>query len=59
MGFPGGSVGKESACSVGHLGSFPGFERSLGEGNSCIFNIVVTAKYFSTFMLPLLLLSHV
>ena len=24
MGFPGGSAGKESACSVGHLGLIPG-----------------------------------
>ena len=32
-GFPRGSVGKESACSVGHPGSVPGFGRSPGEGN--------------------------
>ena len=32
-GFPGGSDGKESACSVGHLGSIPGSGRSTGEGN--------------------------
>ena len=32
MGFPGGSAGKESACSVGDLGSIPRFGRSLGEG---------------------------
>ena len=31
-GFPGGSAGKESACSVGDLGSIPRFGRSLGEG---------------------------
>ena len=31
--FPGGSDGKESACSVGDLGSIPGSRRSLGEGN--------------------------
>ena len=29
MGFPGGSDGKESACSVEDLGSSPGSERSL------------------------------
>ena len=29
-----GSVGKESACSAGDLGSIPGFGRSPGEGNS-------------------------
>jgi len=28
-----GSAGKESACNVGDLGSIPGLERSLGEGN--------------------------
>ena len=29
----GGLDGKESACSVGDLGSIPGLERSSGEGN--------------------------
>ena len=33
MGFPGSSVSKESACSVGDLGSIPGLGRSHGEGN--------------------------
>ena len=33
MGFPGGSAGKESACSAGDLGSIPGWGRSPGEGN--------------------------
>ena len=32
-GFPGGSHGKESACSVGDMGLIPGLGRSLGEGN--------------------------
>ena len=32
-GAPGGSDGKESACSVGGLGSTPGSGRSPGEGN--------------------------
>ena len=32
-GFPGGSVGKESACSAGDLGSIPGSGRSPGAGN--------------------------
>ena len=32
MGFPGSSAGKESACSVGDLGSIPGLRRSPGEG---------------------------
>ena len=31
-GFPGGSAGKESACSVGGLGSILGLGRSPGEG---------------------------
>ena len=44
LGFPGGSVGKESACSAGDLGSIPGLGRSPGEehGNplqySCLEN---------------------
>ena len=33
MGFPGGSDGKESTCSVGDLGSIPGSRRSPREGN--------------------------
>ena len=33
MGFPGGSDSKESACSVGDLGSISGLGRSPGEGN--------------------------
>ena len=32
LGFPCGSAGKESACSVGDLGSIPGSGRSPGEG---------------------------
>ena len=32
-GFPGGSAGKDSACSVGDLSSIPGLGRSPGEGN--------------------------
>ena len=31
-GFPGGSSGKESACSAADLGSIPGLGRSPGEG---------------------------
>ena len=31
--FPGGSEGKESACSAGDLGLSPGLGRSPGEGN--------------------------
>ena len=33
LGFPGGSDGEESACSVGDLGSISGLERSPGEGH--------------------------
>ena len=32
-GIPGGSDGKESACTVGDPGSIPGLGRSPGEGN--------------------------
>ena len=32
-GFPGGSVGKVSACNAGDLGSMPRLGRSPGEGN--------------------------
>ena len=32
-GFPGGSDGKESACSAGGPGLIPGLGRSPGEGN--------------------------
>ena len=31
--FPGGSVGKESACSRGDLGMIPALGRSSGRGN--------------------------
>ena len=33
LGFAGGSDGKGTACNAGDLGSNPGLERSLGEGN--------------------------
>ena len=33
IGFPDGSVGKESACSAGDPGSIPGLGRSPGQGN--------------------------
>ena len=32
LGLPCGSVGKESACNAGDLGSIPGLGRSQGEG---------------------------
>ena len=34
LGFPGGSVGRESTCNVGDLGSIPGLGRSPGKGHS-------------------------
>ena len=37
-GFPGGSDGKESACSVGDPGLIPGSGRSPGEGNGNSFH---------------------
>ena len=36
-GFPCGPAGKESACSAGDLGSFPGLERSPGKGKGYTF----------------------
>ena len=33
VGFPGGSVAKESVCDTGDTGSIPGLGRSPGEGN--------------------------
>ena len=35
LGFPGGSAGKESACSEGDLGSIPGLGRYHAEGKGC------------------------
>ena len=32
-GFPGGSVGKESTCNAGDLGTIPGLGRSPGGGH--------------------------
>ena len=54
MGFPGGSEGKESACSVGDLGSIPGSGRSPGEGNgntlqySCLENPMDRGSWWAT-----------
>ena len=51
MGFPGRSVGKESACSAGDPGSIPGSGRSPGEGNgnplqySCLENSMDLVDY--------------
>ena len=54
MGFPGDSDGKESACSVGDLGSIPGLERSPegGRGNplqySCLGNPMDRGAWWAT-----------
>ena len=54
MGFPGGSNGKESACSVGDLGSIPGLGRSPGGGNgnplqySCLENSTDREAWMAT-----------
>ena len=50
LGFPGGSVSKESACNVGDLGSIPGLGRSPGGGQgnpsqySCLENVPRTEE---------------
>ena len=49
-GFPGGSEGKASACSVGALGSIPGLGRSLGEGygnHVCFFLVDILQFFFN------------
>ena len=52
--FPGGSVGKESACSVGDPGSISGWGRSPGEGNdsplqySCLKNSMDWGTWWAT-----------
>ena len=54
LGFPGGSVGKESAYNAGDLGSIPGSERSPGEGNgsplqySCLENPMDGGAWWAT-----------
>ena len=40
-GLPGSSVGKESACNAGDLGSIPGLGRSPGEGNGYLLHVDV------------------
>ena len=53
-GFPGGSDGKESACSAGDPSSIPGFRRSPGEGNgyllqySCLKNSMDRGAWWAT-----------
>ena len=54
MGFPGGSVSKEYACSAGDLGLIPGSGRSPGEGNgnplqcSCLENPMDRGAWLAT-----------
>ena len=54
VGFPGGSEGKESACSIGHEGSIPGLGRSPEEGNgyplqySCLGNSMDAGAWQAT-----------
>ena len=53
--FPGGSLGKESACNVGDPGSILGLGRSPGEGNgnllqySCLENPMDRGTWQATF----------
>ena len=54
MEFPSSSVGKESACSAGDLGSISVLGRSLGEGNgnplqySCLENPMDRGAWWAT-----------
>jgi len=53
VGFPYSSVSKESACSIGDLGSIPGLGRSPGEGNGnllqypCLENLMDTGAWWA------------
>ena len=52
--FPGGSDGKESACSAGDMGLIPGLVRSPGEGHdnplqcSCLGNLMDRGAWWAT-----------
>ena len=52
--FPCSSVGKESACSAGDLGSIPGSRRSPEEGNGnplqypCLENVMGTGAWWAS-----------
>ena len=57
VGFPNGSVGKESTCNpgdTGDVGSIPALERSFGEGNgtplqySCLGNPINRRAWWAT-----------
>ena len=45
LGFPGGSVGKESACNAGHLGSIPGLGRSPGGHDNPLYVLYILLDY--------------
>ena len=54
LGFPGGSLGKESTCNAGEVGWIPGLGRSPGEGNdnsfqySCLENPMEGGAWWDT-----------
>ena len=54
LGFPAGSLVKNSPASAGDLGLIPGSERSLGEGNgnplqySCLMNSMDRGAWWAT-----------
>ena len=54
MGFPGGSVVKNSPANAGDMGSIPGLGRSCGEGNgnplqySCLGNLMDRGAWWAT-----------
>ena len=54
MGFPDSSVGKESVCNAGDLGSIPGSGRSPGKGNGnplqyyCLENSMIRGAWQDT-----------
>ena len=54
MGFPGGSVSKESACNAGDQDIIPRLERAPGEGNgnpsqySCLENSMDRGTWWAT-----------
>ena len=52
-GSPGCSVGKESACSTGDLGSIPGSGRSPGEGNGNPLQYYIIYSYLNFLFLTI------
>ena len=47
VGFPDGSEGKASACSVGDMCLIPGSGRSPGEGNDCPMECLLSLVFLS------------